>query len=79
MKYNEYLVEKVIVAMEMGFDAEDAVLLKNENFSLEILNVKDYTHRKNLEEYPIQNNWYGRKGKKNYRNFNWISNYNSWK
>ncbi|VVB79122.1 Uncharacterised protein [uncultured archaeon] len=47
---NEFLAEKVIQAVDFGFDAEDACLLRNENFSLEFINIKDHTHRKNLAE-----------------------------
>lgn len=46
----EYNVGKIIEAIDFGFEAEDAVVLRNENYSLEFLNVKDHTHRKNLAE-----------------------------
>jgi ribosomal RNA assembly protein len=47
---NEFLAEKIIEAVDFGFDPEDACLLRNENFSLEYINIKDHTHRKNLAE-----------------------------
>ncbi|MCK5321224.1 hypothetical protein KAJ38_01480 [Candidatus Pacearchaeota archaeon] len=47
---NEYTVEQIIRAVDFGFDVEDALLLKNEDFVLEFINVKEHTHRKNLKE-----------------------------
>ena len=46
---NEYSAEKVIDALNFGFPFEYALLIKKENFILEILNIKDYTKRKDLE------------------------------
>ena len=47
---NAFLVEKIIKAVDFGFDAEDAVLLLNENYVLEFINLKDHTRKRNLEE-----------------------------
>jgi ribosomal RNA assembly protein len=47
---NEYLVEKVLQAVDFGFEGEDALLLLNEDFILEFVNVKDHTRRKNLTD-----------------------------
>lgn len=47
---NEYLVEQIIRAVDFGFDVEDALLLKNEDFVLEFIDIKGHTHRKNLKE-----------------------------
>jgi len=47
---NEFLVEKIIRAVDFGFELEDAFLLLNENFNLEFINIKEFTRRKNLEE-----------------------------
>ncbi|MCK5449403.1 hypothetical protein KAI32_00900 [Candidatus Pacearchaeota archaeon] len=47
---NEYLVEKIVQAIAFGFDVEDALLLKNEDFVLEFIDIKSHTHRKNLKE-----------------------------
>ena len=47
---NEYLTEKAIQAVDFGFDVEDALLLKNEDFVLEFINIKEHTRRKNLKE-----------------------------
>lgn len=46
---DEYAAEKVIDALDLGFPFEAAILIKKENFSFEILNIKDYTKRKDLE------------------------------
>jgi len=58
---NEFLVEKIIHAIEFGFNVEDALLLKKEDFVLEFLNIKDYARRKNLED--IRARVIGRQGK----------------
>lgn len=47
---NEYLVEKVLKAVDFGFDVEDALLLLKEDFVLEFVNVKEHTPRKNLTD-----------------------------
>ena len=57
----EYYAEKVIDAMDFGFSFQHAILLKDENFSFEILNIKDYTRRKDLER--IRARIIGKKGK----------------
>jgi ribosomal RNA assembly protein len=49
-EYNEYLVEKILKAVDFGFETEDALMLLDENFELEFINVKEHTHRKNLTE-----------------------------
>jgi ribosomal RNA assembly protein len=47
---NEFLVEKVVQAVDFGFDVEDALLLINEDFVLEFIEVKEHTRRKNLKD-----------------------------
>ena len=47
---NEYLVVKILRAVDFGFDVEDALLLKNEDFVLEFIGVKEHTRRKNLKD-----------------------------
>ena len=47
---NEFLVENVLRAVDFGFDIEDALLLVNEDFVLEFVDVKSHTHRKNLRD-----------------------------
>jgi KH domain-containing protein len=46
---DEFVAEKVIDAVLFGFPIEAALLIKKEEYIFEILNIKDYTHRKDLE------------------------------
>lgn len=45
---NEYIAEKIIDALEIGFSFKDAILIKEENFLFECINIKDYTNRKDI-------------------------------
>ncbi len=45
---NEYLAEKVIDAINFGFPLSVAFMIKEEDVSFEILNIKDYTKRKDF-------------------------------
>ena len=47
---NEYFAEKAITALDFGFPFSIALLLEDEDAMLEILNIKDYTHKKDLEK-----------------------------
>lgn len=49
-EFNEYTVEKIIQAVDFGFDPEDALLLANDDFNIEYVNIKEHTHRTNLTE-----------------------------
>jgi ribosomal RNA assembly protein len=49
-EYNEFLVEQMIRAVDFGFQIEDALLLKNEDFVLEFIDIKSHTRRKNLKD-----------------------------
>ena len=57
----EYTAEKVIDALEFGFPYSTALLIKEENCVLEILNIKDHTTRKDLER--VRARIIGKKGK----------------
>ncbi len=46
---DEYIAEKVIDAINLGFPVSIALLIKEEDFLFEILDIKKYTHRKDLE------------------------------
>lgn len=46
---DEYYGEKVIDALNFGFSFTTSILIKKENYIFEILNIKDYTKRKDLE------------------------------
>ncbi len=58
---NEYLVEQVIHAVDFGFYVDDALLLLNDDFVLEFIEVKEHTRRKNLKE--VRGRIIGREGK----------------
>ncbi|MCK9595696.1 KH domain-containing protein [Candidatus Pacearchaeota archaeon] len=58
---NEYLAEKVIDAISFGFPISVALLIKQEDFLFEIINIKDYTPRKDFE--TIRARIIGRGGK----------------
>ena len=44
----EYIAEKVIEALDFGFPFSVAFLIQENDFMFEILNIKDYTKRKDL-------------------------------
>lgn len=46
---NEYIAEKVIEAINFGFRPSVALLIKKEDFLFEILNIKEFTRRKDFE------------------------------
>ena len=46
----EYIVDEIIRAVDFGFDTEDALILRDPDFTLKFLNIKDFTHKKNLAE-----------------------------
>ncbi|MDP2628866.1 MAG: KH domain-containing protein [Nanoarchaeota archaeon] len=46
---DEYIGEKIIDALNFGFSFSKAISIKKEDFILEILNIKDYTSREDLE------------------------------
>jgi KH domain-containing protein len=46
---NEYIAEKVLESLDFGFPLSVALLIKTEDFLFEILDIKNYTHRKDFE------------------------------
>lgn len=46
---DEYIGEKVISALDFDFPLSVALLIRKEDFLFEILNIKNYTRRKDLE------------------------------
>jgi|SRR3989344_5743533 len=58
---NEFLTEEIVRAIDFGFDVDDALLLKNEDFLLEFINIKSNTPRKNFKD--IRARLIGTKGK----------------
>lgn len=47
---DEFVGCEVLKAVDFGFDVEDALLLRDENFVLEFINIKEHTRRRNLAE-----------------------------
>lgn len=47
---SEYLALRVFDAVELGFSINDALLLADENYVFEKINIKDISRRKNLSE-----------------------------
>ncbi len=45
----EYIAQRVIDAIDFGFPIEAALLIKEEDLALEILNIKEHTKRKDYE------------------------------
>lgn len=58
---DEYIAEKVIDALNFGFEYISAIQIKENDFMLEIINIKDYTKKHNLE--PIRARIIGTHGK----------------
>jgi len=58
---NEYLCLKIIEAVNLGFSVKNALVLKDENIILHILNIRDITKRKDL--YHIRARIIGTHGK----------------
>ena len=46
---NEYIADKVIEAINFGFRPSVALLIKRDDFLFEILNIKEFTRRKDFE------------------------------
>jgi KH domain-containing protein len=57
----EFLVEKVVQAIDFGFEQEDAITLLDSEYSLEFINIKEHTRRKNLHD--VRSRIIGRDGK----------------
>ena len=58
---DEYTAEKVLDAINLGFPLSKAELIKKRNHVLEILNIKEYTKRKDLKR--IKARIIGKKGR----------------
>ena len=57
----EYEARKIIEALEFGFKLRDALKLTDENIAFRKLPIKQFTHRKKLEE--VRGRVIGREGK----------------
>jgi len=60
-EYDEFICDKIFEALDFGFDLEDALLLTDENFVLEFVDIKEHTHRRNLKD--VRARIIGRNGK----------------
>ncbi|MFA5992724.1 MAG: hypothetical protein WC796_03395 [Candidatus Pacearchaeota archaeon] len=58
---DEYFAERVLLALDFPFTLEEALLLINENYMFEKINIKSHTHRKDLN--TIKARLIGTKGK----------------
>ncbi len=58
---NEFVAEKVIDALNFGFPFSTALLIKEEDCEFEIINIKNYTNRKNKEQ--VRGRIIGKQGK----------------
>jgi ribosomal RNA assembly protein len=57
----EFVAEKVIEAIDFGFIVPVALLIKEENFLFEIVNIKKFTRSKNME--IVRGRMIGKEGK----------------
>lgn len=58
---DEFIGEKIVDALDFGFPFSHAITIKQDNFHFEILDIKDYTPRKDLE--TIRGRIIGRNGR----------------
>ena len=58
---DEYLASQILQAIDKGFEVEQALLLQDEDYVFEIINIKDLTHRTDISQ--IRARIIGRKGK----------------
>jgi len=58
---DEYIAEKVLEALDFGFELDDALLLKEEDYMFERFCIKDFTRSHNLHE--VRGRIIGTKGK----------------
>jgi len=57
----EYAAEKVIEALDFGFPFSVALMIKEQDYLFEVINIKDYTHKRDMER--IRARIIGKKGK----------------
>ena len=58
---DEYVAEKVLEAIDFGFPINTALLIKEEDYLFDIINIKDHTNQKNLER--VRGRIIGKNGK----------------
>ncbi len=47
-EFDEFIAERVLMALDFPFLLDDALLLRSEEYLFEVLNIKDYTNRHDL-------------------------------
>jgi ribosomal RNA assembly protein len=60
-EFSEFVADSVIRAVDFGFDVEDALVLKDEDFVLEFIDIKEHTRRRNLQD--VRSRIIGTRGK----------------
>ena len=58
---DEYVAEKVLEALNLGFPLEIALLIKEEDYTFEVLNIRDFTKKKDFSR--IRARIIGKEGK----------------
>ena len=58
---DEYIAEKVIEALDFGFPFSVALMIKEQDYMLDIINIKEHTRRKDLS--VVRSRIIGKKGK----------------
>ena len=64
--YDVYIARTIVTAISRGFSPDVAMQLKNENFVLEIVNIKDYSGNSKEKIVRIRSRVIGTKGKAKY-------------
>lgn len=59
--FPEYMASKILQAIDLGFDSESALLLLNEDYMLELINLKKYVRPSRLKQ--VKGRVIGEKGK----------------
>lgn len=60
-EYEEFVAEKVIRALDFGFNLKEALLLRNEDYDFRIINIKNYVRPSRLLD--VKGRIIGKKGK----------------
>ena len=58
---DEYIAEKIIEAIDMGFPLSNAMMIRDEDYIFEVIKIKDYSRRKDLK--PVKARIIGKTGK----------------
>ena len=61
--FNVYITKLIVMAVSRGFNPEIAIILANENTSLEIINIHDFSGKSKIKETRMKARIIGTKGK----------------